>query len=240
MTSCVDTYALGGSSSYLYPELSIFNLSVAGSHSDYGFSPLAAASFQRQLRWLNFSVSTRLVGKHYMQIGLQTDTLAPLAISSVSTGISFGPYGSLGFGYIQQNNQDKTDVNLASVSYNVSLGNIGALNLGYLRSLNGQPNDSLSLTFTTSLGERTSASLSGIDQQNSKLATLQVQQGIPRGNGMGYRVIASEGSSERFGAAVNLQNEVGLYNAEVAYVGGQTGYRGNIGGVAMMAVREPL
>ncbi len=229
---------LGGSGSYLYPELGIFNLSVAGSHSDYGLSPLVAASFQRQLKWLNFAVSTRLAGKHYTQIGLQTDTLAPRAISSVSAGVSFGPYGSLGFGYIQQNNRDKTDVNLATVSYNVSLGNIGALNLGYLRSLNGESNDSLSLTFTTSLGERTSASLSGVDQQNNKLATLQVQQGIPRGNGMGYRVIASEGSSERFGAAVNLQNDVGLYNAEVAYAGGQTGYRGNIsGGVAMMGLR---
>ena len=231
---------MGVSGSYLYPELGIFNLSIAGSHSDYGLSPLVAASFQRQLRWLNFALSTRLAGKNYTQIGLRPDALAPSAISSISTGVSFGSYGSLGIGYIQQNNRDKTDVNIGTISYNVSFGNIGSVSLGYLTTLDGEPNSNISLTFTTSLGDKTSASLSGVDQQNSKLATLQVQQGVPRGNGMGYRVIASEGSSERFGAAVNLQNNVGLYNAEVSYAGGQTAYRGNIsGGVAMMGLRPP-
>ncbi|MEY3760557.1 MAG: hypothetical protein RIR39_2048, partial [Pseudomonadota bacterium] len=66
--------------------------------------------------------------------------------------------------------------------------------------LDGLPNDSVSLTFTTSLGERTSASLNATDQQNNPQAMLQVQQGIPRGSGFGYRVLATEGATQKYGA----------------------------------------
>jgi len=229
---------LGVSGSYLYPELGVLTVSVAGSHNAYGVTPLVTAGFQRQLRSLSFSANTRLAGQHYTQIGSQADVLAPLALSSLSASLSLGAYGGINLGYIQQNNRGKVDVKLATVGYNVSLGKIGAVNLSYMRSLDGLPNDSVSLTFTTSLGERASASLNATDQQNNPQAMLQVQQGIPRGSGFGYRVLATEGATQKYNAAVSMQNEVGLYNAEVSYAGGQTGYRGSItGGVAMMGWR---
>ena len=229
---------LGVNGSYLYPELGVLTVSVAASHNAYGLTPLATAAFQRRLGSLSFSASTRLAGQHYTQIGAQADALAPLAVSSLSTSLNLGAYGSFNLGYIQQNNRDKVNVKLATVGYNVSLGRIGSINLSYMRSLDGLPNDSLSLNFSTSLGEQTSASLSAADQQNSQQAMLQVQQNLPRGSGFGYRVQATEGSTEKYSAAGTLQNEVGLYSAEASYARGQAAYRGTIsGGVAMMGWR---
>lgn len=229
---------LGVSGSYLWSDLGVFSFSLAGSRSDSGLGPFAAVGFQRQTRWFSVAARAQLAGKNFTQIGLQPESLAPREVSNVSAGISFGRYGALSLGYIHQDNRDKPDVEIANASYNVSLGNVGALNLGYFRSLNGEPDDSFALTFTFFLGERTSASLSGTAQQDNKQAALQIQQSLPRGNGFGYRLLASAGSTERFGAALNMQNDVGLYNIEVSRFGEQTGFRGSVsGGAAMMGIR---
>lgn len=216
---------LGVSGSYLWPVLGVFNLALGGSHSDSGVSPFTVVGFQRQNKWFSIGARTRLAGEHFTQIGLQTGTLAPRELSSASASVSFGPYGSLNLGYIRQDNRDKADVALANASYNVSLGRIGALNLSYFRSVKGLPNDSVSLTFTFSLsdllGGNTSASLNGTGLQNNEQGTLQIQRSLPRGNGFGYRLLASEGLTERYGALVNLQNDYGLYNMEVARSGGK-------------------
>ncbi|MCK9623148.1 MAG: fimbria/pilus outer membrane usher protein, partial [Methylobacter sp.] len=159
-----------------------------------------------------------------------------------STSVSLGIYGSLNLGYIYQDNRDNPDVKIARASYNVSLGRVGALNLGYFRSLKGLPDDSVALTFTFSLSEilggNTSASLGGTALQDNEQAALQIQRSLPRGNGFGYRLLASEGRTERFDAGISMQNDVGLYSAEVSRSGEQTGFRGSVsGGVAMMGLR---
>lgn len=147
--------------------------------------------------------------------------------------------------YIHQDNRDKPNVTIANASYNVSLGNIGTLSLGYFRSLKGLPDDTVSLNFTTSLGgilgESTSASIGSTALQNNEQATLQIQRNLPRGNGFGYRLLASDGfakeSTKKFGASITAQNDVGLYNIEMAHSGEQTAFRGGLsGGVAMMGM----
>lgn len=228
---------LGASGNYLWPDLGVFNLSLAGSHSSSGLAPFAAAGFQRQARWFSITARIQLAGKGFTQIGLQPGSLAPREISNVSASISFGRYGSLNLGYIHQDNRDRDDVEIARAGYNVSLGKFGSLNLGYSRSLIGEPNDSFGLTFTFSLDERTSANLGASYQKDDQQAGLQIQRNLPRGNGFGYRLHASAGSTERFGAAVDMQNNVGLYNLEVSRFGDRTGIRGGVsGGVAMMGI----
>jgi outer membrane usher protein len=234
---------LGGSASYLWSDIGVLNLALAGSHSDFGFSPFVGAGFQHQNKWFSISAHTRLAGKHFTQIGIQPETLAPRQISNASTSINFGSYGSVNVGYLRQDNRDKADRAIVNAGYNVSVGNIGTLNIGYFRSLKGLPDDTVALTFTFSLGdilgESTSASIGATALQQNEQATLQIQRNLPRGNGFGYRVLASDGlakeSTKKFGASITAQNDVGLYNAEVTRFGEQTAFRGGLsGGVAMM------
>ncbi|MGR9085692.1 MAG: fimbria/pilus outer membrane usher protein [Gammaproteobacteria bacterium] len=236
------TFGLSGS--YLWSDLGVFNLALGGSHSDFGSSPFAVLGFQRQGRWFGISVRTRIAGRHFTQLGLQPGTLASREISNVSGSLSLGPYGSFSLSYIRQDNRDRADVSFGNAAYNVSLGRFGALNLSYFRSLEGLPDDSVALTFTFSLSEmlggNTSASLSATALQDNEQGTLQIQRSLPRGTGFGYQLLASQGVNERFGASVSLQNNVGLYNAEVSHVGEQTGYRGSVsGGVALTGASWP-
>lgn len=236
---------LGGSASYLWSGLGVYNLSLAASHSDFGFSPFAAIGSQYQNKWFGFSTYTRLAGKHFTTIGLQPETLAARQVSNASANVSFGNYGSLSVGYLHQDNRDKPNIMLANATYNVSLGDIGTLSVGYFRSLKGLPDDTVSLNFTTSLGgilgESTSASIGSTALQNNEQATLQIQRNLPRGNGFGYRLMASDGlakeSTKRFGASVTAQNDYGLYNIEATRSGEQTAFRGGLsGGIAMMDI----
>lgn len=58
----------GVSGSYLWPALGVFNLTLGGSHSDFGSDPFAAIGFQRQSRWFNIAARTRIAGKEYTQL----------------------------------------------------------------------------------------------------------------------------------------------------------------------------
>ncbi|NOU21640.1 MAG: fimbrial biogenesis outer membrane usher protein [Methyloglobulus sp.] len=229
---------LGASTDILWPDVGVFSFSLAGSHSDSGIGSFAALGFQRQTQWFSVAARTQIADKNFTQIGLQPGTLSPREVSNVSGSVNIGSYGTLSLGYIRQDNRDRPDIALARASYNVSLGDFGAMNLGYFRSLKGVPDDSIFLTFTFFLGGQTSASLTGNIQKDNNEATLQIQRNLPRGTGFGYRLLASEGSTERFDATINLQNDVRLYSAEVSHFGGQTGFFGTVsGGVAMMGKR---
>jgi outer membrane usher protein len=229
---------LGVSGSYLWPELGVFNLSLAGSHNTSGFGPFASASFQRQTRWFSISGRTQLGGRHFTHIGLQPGQLAPRESSTASASVSLGSYGSLSLGYIHQDHRDRPDVEIMNASYNVSLGKAGALNLNFFRSLIDEPDNSVSLTFTFSLGDAVTASFGGTAQRDNDQAAVQIQKNLPRGNGYGYRLLASTGTVDRFGATLDLQNDVGLYSLEASRFGNQTGFRGSLsGGVAIMGTR---
>jgi outer membrane usher protein len=228
----------GASTDILWPDVGVFSFSLAGSHSDAGIGSLAALGFQRQTQWFSVAARTQIVDKNFTQIGLLPGTLSPREVSNVSASVNIGSYGTLSLGYIQQDNRDRPDAALARASYNVSLGNPGTMSLGYFRSMKGEPDDSIFLSFIFSLGEQTSGSISGNIQKDNNEATVQIQRNLPRGTGFGYRLLASEGCSQRFDAVVNMQNDVGLYSAEVSHFGGQTGFLGTIsGGVAMMGKR---
>lgn len=230
--------ALGASVDYLWSDIGVISLSLAGSHSDSGIGSFAALGFQRQTKWFSVAARTQIADKNFTQIGLQPGTQPPREVSNVSGSVNIGNYGTLSLGYIQQVNRERPDVALARVSYNVPLGDFGAMNLGYFRSLKGVPDDSIFLSFTFFLGAQTNASLTSNIQKDNNEAALQIHRNLPRGTGFGYRLLASKGNTERFDATINLQNDVGLYSAGVSHFGGQTGFLGTVsGGLAMMGKR---
>ena len=241
---CNSSKPWGFTGSYLWDSFGVFSLSLAGSHSDLGFGPYASVGFQRQGRWFGISGRTQLADKDFTRIGFQQGQLAPRENSIVSTSMSLKSYGSLNLAYINQDNRDRADVELVNASYNLSLGKIGAVNLSFFRSLVGEPNNSVALTFTFSLGENIMASVNGSATKGNEQATVQVQKNLPRGNGYGYRLLASANKpdtsdmQERFDGTLSLQNDVGLYALEASHSGDQTGFRGSIsGGVAWMGMR---
>jgi outer membrane usher protein len=65
---------------------------------------------------------------------------------------------------------------------------------------------------------------------------VRMQRSLPTGPGIGYRLAAGLGDSDRRQAAISLQNDIGAYTVEADQSRGRTSYRGGAsGGVALLA-----
>ncbi len=226
------TVGLGGV--LLWPAAGVFTGSLAASHSDQGSGGLLGLGFERQSRRLSFGANTQLASQRFAQAGLQPEELAPRQISQAFVSLATRGYGSFAANYTHQAFRDREEIKLLSGSYSRNVGGLGFLGVSLLRFLSGDARTVLSLIFTVPLGERTSASVSATAQPREQ-ALLQVQRSLPAGSGVGYRLLAGAGDSDRREAGVSLQNEVGTYTLEAGQSRSQTAFRGSAsGGVAFL------
>lgn len=230
-----DQQTVGAGAAWLWPEAGVFTASVAGSRGSRGAGGLLAAGFERQARRLSFGGSIQMATEHFSQLGLQPGQAAPRQLSQAFVSVSSANFGSTGLSYTHQVFRDREEVELVSASYGLSLGKLGFISLSVLHFLGGDAKTILGLTFTSSLGERTSASVSATAQRDSRQAQVQVQRNLPAGSGIGYRLRAGVADSDLREAGVSLQSDVGTYSLEAARSRGETGFRGSAsGGVAWL------
>ncbi len=220
---------------FLSPTIGVFDAAIAGSHSQKGPGALLSMGFQRQTSWLSFGGHAQYADSQFAQLGLAQDRPAPKLLSSLHLGISNNGYGSFSLNHIYQQYRDQSNVNLINANYNLTLGKDWFLNLSAFNSLSNDNNKGIALVLSRTLGERTSASLTTGLQNNSPSALMQVQQNIPPGSGLGYRVLAGYNESERIESGVTMQNDVGTYNLDASRFQGQNNFRGSAsGGLAIM------
>jgi outer membrane usher protein len=93
---------------------------------------------------------------------------------------------------------------------------VGYLGLSVLRTLSGERDTALGLNFTRSLGPTRNASLDINSQASGTSVQAQVQQSLPAGTGLGYRVRANAGTVGGFYGDLAYQNDVGTYELEAA------------------------
>jgi outer membrane usher protein len=228
------TMGLGGI--YLSPSIGVFDAAIAGSQSQKGAGALLAVGFQRQTSMLSFGGQAQFASSRFTQLGLDPDRPAPKLLSSIHLGISAGQYGSFSVNHIYQQYRDQDNINLINANYNLTVGNGWFLNLSAFTSLGDDDDKGVALVLNHTLGKRTTASVSAGLQNNSATTFMQVQQNLPPGSGMGYRVLAGYDGSERIEAGITLQNDVGTYSLDAYRFQGQNNFRGSAsGGLAFMA-----
>lgn len=227
------TMGLGGA--FLWPAAGVFTAALAASRGYHGAGGLLGLGFARQSSGLSFGANTQLTSERFVQLGLQPGEPAPRQVSQAFVSLPTSGYGSVGLAYTHQGFRDREEIKLLSASYSVSLGKAGFLSVSMLRFLSGDAKTAIGLTLTLPLDARTSASVSATAQPGSEQALLQVQRNLPAGSGVGYRLLAGAGDSDRREAGVSAQNELGTYSLETAQSHGETGVRASAsGGVAWL------
>jgi outer membrane usher protein len=226
-------FGLGGV--FLSPTVGVFDAAIAGSHSRKGPGVLLSLGFQRQTPGLSFGGHAQFADSQFAQLGLAQDRPAPRLLGSLHLGLSSNGYGSFSLNHIYQEYRDQGNVNLINANYNLTLGKDWFLNLSAFNSLSDDDNKGIALVLSHTLGERTSASLTTGLQNDSASTLMQVQQNVPPGSGLGYRVLAGYDGSERIESGITLQNDVGTYNVDASRFQGQNNFRGSAnGGLAIM------
>jgi outer membrane usher protein len=230
---------LGAGAVVLLPSLGILSGAVAASHSRAGSGALVSAGLERQASPISFGAHVQLASSRFAQLGFDADNPTPRCVANVNLGVATPGGGSLGLAYVYLNNrgtrdtQDNGPVQLVSASYSMELWRVGFLSLGVSKALHKSGGTTIGANWTIPLGQRTSASVNVTRQGDRTDTLLQVQQGLPAGDGFGYLIAQGERGTRDLN--VSAQNRVGTYSAEAASSQGQTGVRLSAsGGIALL------
>ena len=227
------TVGLGGV--LMWPAAGVLSGSFAASNSDRGVGGLLELGLQRQGRYVSFGANTQLASQRFAKLGLEPEALAPRQISQMFVNLATTDYGSFRANYTQQAFRDRTGNKILSAGYSRKVGRQGNLTASVTRLLSGDAKTTFNLSFSLPLGNRTNASINTSAQPGREQAVLQVSRGVPAGSGLGYRLAAGVGDSDRRAAEVSAQNGIGAYNLAVDQFQGQAAFRGSAsGGVAFL------
>jgi len=216
----------------------VVDAAVAASRSDLGAGGLLAVGLNRQTPGLSFGLRTQLASEHFKQHGLAEGTPAPSRQTTANVGWSAGAFGTVGLGFVRMDQRGQQANEIVSASFSQTLGPGWALGLFAFKSLRGAKDHAVGIVLTHALGQRTTVSVNLNQRNGPDSAQVQVQQNLPAGSGVGYRVLASsEGSqrSERIEGSVNLQTDRGTYALEASRFQAVDAYRVSAsGGLAVL------
>jgi outer membrane usher protein len=219
---------VGVASDFLIRDFGIVSGSLAGGRSSGAFGTRASLGFERQSKDLSFSIQGDWASADFRQVG-DSDPQVDVAHEwIVSTGYTFGRYGTIAGAYVSRTLRDQSKTTIGSLGYTFNLDRLGSVGVSISRIRAEDLTTTTSLIWTVPLGDFTSASLTIDRTRNATLGnrderTLAVQRDLPVGQGFGYRVQASQGGPRQ--AELDYQNRYGTYGVEVAQADGQTAER---------------
>ena len=239
----------GATGIWLWPSVGTANLGLAASRSrdpatgrNQGW--MMSAGLDRQAQDWSGSVQLREASRGFVQAGQGTGAVASLGAGlSYSMAVGRSWHGqSLGLGLIRQGSGGAA-TRLASLNYGREMAWLGSragyLGLSLLKDLGPGRGTTLSLNWSYSIDDRTSANAALVQNrgpgqaQDSRQLQLQVQHNPLLGSGIGYQLAAESGG--RSSAQANWQGDAIALNGGVARSSGTRDLRlGARGGVAWM------
>jgi outer membrane usher protein len=227
---------LGLSGAWLLPVAAVVTGAVAGSHSTQGDGALLVFGLQRTASRLSFGANVQLATDEFTRVGLLPGEAVPSRMIQADMSIALGRFGSLGFIGTRQDFRDSASVELASLRHNIEIPHLGFFSIALTHSVATQSSNSIELTFTHNIDQRTSSSVSAVSQAGDRQGLMQLQRNLPAGDGFGYRLAAGEGDSDDREATLSLRNAVGTYDFDVERLSGVTRTQvGASGGIALFA-----
>lgn len=200
--------------------------SVAGSTGDAGEGALFSLGLDRQGRRFDYGFQTTWTTDEFRQLGLLFDEPAPKQTSLARFGMRLIGNSSISLSYVKIDQRVRDDTSFLNANYNMGLFHGAAFNAFVSHDLE-RSDTFIGLTVSVALGNRTSASVSHVREEDSHRNQIQVQRNLPRGTGFGYRLLAEDahGTPDRRQAEVAASTDYGIYRAEAARFGSDMGYR---------------
>ena len=213
-----------------YGDAGVLSAAVAASRSPRGEGGQWLLGVQQIDSLIGFGFSVQVATPHFTQPGYVAGLPAPHRQIGANIGTNFEHGGNLNLGYVDQDDQVAGRTRLMSLGYSAAIGNSGFISLNDVRERGRQDSNTVLLSLSMSLGERSNASLSATRLNGSTATIAQVQENLPSGTGGGYRLASGFGASSFGSAEVDYQNEVGTYSLAATRAGDQTGYQGSVSG----------
>jgi outer membrane usher protein len=227
------TAGLGGA--WLVDGFAVANAAVSASRSPRGDGELLQFGFSRQSRAVSFGASATLESPDYIQVGMLPGQLAPVRVLQGFVAMPMIARGSLSLNYVQDDYRDQGPAHLLSSQVSWPVSQNGFLGFYALKPLRGGAGPVVGVNFIYTLGARNSVSASVTRQNGGTQDEVQIQQNLPAGRGLGYRVAVGAEAGNQWDAMVDYQNDIGTYTLHSVHQQAQSTDSAEVqGGVALL------
>lgn len=231
-----DQQTLGFSGALLLSSFGILSASAAASHAKQGNGQLLNLGFERAARWLSLGANAEYASPAFTRLGILPGAAIPRLKSQMFMTAGLGRLGSLSVSRTRQEYRDRRALEILSARDSIDIGGLGYLTLSVARTVDGTRDTILALSLTHSLNARTILSATATSDAGGTGAELDLQQSLPAGRGLGYRVVADAGPTRAVDATLDMQGDVGAYQIEARHQSGATLAQASAtGGLAILA-----
>jgi len=229
---------VGASGDVLVGELGIVDTSLAAGRNRVGSGARVAVGFERQSPGLSLAVHGAWASPRFRQLGDFESTLTVDREVIATAGYGFGRFGTASIAYVDRHYREQSAAAIASFGYSLGLDRWGYLAASLTRVRGDGGATAINVIWTVPFGTATSATL-GVDRvrgagANRDEVSLSAQRNLPAGEGVGWRLRASDNGPRQ--AQIDVQGRYASLSAEVAEVQRRTGERvsltGGIGAIA--------
>ena len=228
------TRAAGVAGALLFSDFALLEASAAASQSDRGTGHVLGFGLERQTRDFSFGGRGEFMSHNYRMIGTPEGWLPPAKIIQLFAGRAFD-LGSIGASYTLRDGRSEPDAEIVSANASFRLGQLGSLYISGRTNLRGERDWGAEAGIVIPLGRRTSVSAGTQHRHGRNSVTADFQKSLPAGEGIGYRVSAAAGETERLKGRLSVQTAIGTYHGEAAMLDGKWGARVVAsGGVALV------
>ena len=208
-------FGLGGI--WLMPRYGVLGAGLAGSSTDDGQAGMGTLTYEYSSSGYSVGVRQQWAGREYRQLGLGENEMFPARQTSAFGGLSLGNSGNLAMAYFRQDKRGEPGSEFVTLSYQLGLPMRGTLLINYLQTLTGEKAKAATLSLTFPFGERSTVSYQHRNDLkrdgDADVHYLTLQQGLPAGEGLGYRVQVSDREENDLGLA--YQGRYGTYAADI-------------------------
>lgn len=214
---------LGAGADVTWPAIGEVGIAGAVSRGGDGKGALYRVFFSRITPNWNLAVSYQRASRDFDQLGIYRDEERITRQLQASGGLSLGRRGNFGIVYTDLEYADRNQTRIASASYSIAIGDRGYLSVFALRSVikGFGTQTTFGAGFTIPFGSRTS----GYVQADSRNVLAEMRKTPPIAGGLGYRLTAGAGDSNRQQGELLWRGNSGEISVEAARVDGNTGFR---------------
>lgn len=234
-----DQQTFGVSSAARLAAFGVIDASVAASNSQRGEGTLYGVGFEHSARELSWGGNIEYASRSFIRVGVLPDQPVPRLTSQIYVTLGLARLGSLSLSHTREDFYQARSLDILSLRHSVNVGWLGYLTLSLIRTSENTSDTTVALSLTHTLNAHTSASLTTTqDSASGSTTELDVQQSLPAGRGLGYRLIADTGALRALDGTLDLQGDSGTYELEARSQSGSTQAQASAtGGFAFMAGR---
>jgi outer membrane usher protein len=218
-----DQQTFGVSSAARVAAFGVVDASLAGSRSRSGQGELYGVGFEHSARELSWGGHIEYASSGFTRIGVLPDQPVPRLTSQLYVTLGLARLGSLSLSRTREDFYQARALEILSLRHSVNVGFMGYLTLSLIRTAANTSDTTVAVSLTHTLNARASASLATTqDSAGGTNTEIEVQQSLPAGRGLGYRLIAATGATRALDGTLDLQRDSGTYELEARSQSGST------------------